>query len=298
MKKLTLFLIGGLSLLLTKNIKAQIPNGGFENWETIKFAIYEFEAPQRWMSGLLYDSYTGRPITVKPTTDSHSGNMAIVLENTPDTSENKIPAMISAYTGDYFEFEDGFVLNGKPVEFTGYFKHSSPADTNFFSISVNIYHDSILIGDANSFIGIKTNTYLPFNIPITYYDDLTPTKATVSIINASFDTIVTGTTITLDDLDFTYSTTGITQIKQFGNYNLFPNPANDFINISFQATQPENVEISIYQLSGSLVQTATLLADKGKNDFKINTSDLSTGAYIVKTTSASGLQSVSKLIIQ
>ena len=71
---------------------------------------------------------------------------------------------------------------------------------------------------------------------------------------------------------------------------LAPNPANDFVRISINAT---NAHFSIVSLTGQLVDNGILT--EGQNAF--STANLSNGIYMVRVSSDEGT-SVQKLIVR
>ena len=92
--------------------------------------------------------------------------------------------------------------------------------------------------------------------------------------------------------DFSFSTALISAISvpEISKINMvvYPNPAQDFVQIKSNL----NLDIEIYNLSGSVVKT-TKISGNGK----LNIADLSSGTYILRAVSAKGIYQ-SKLIIQ
>jgi hypothetical protein len=77
--------------------------------------------------------------------------------------------------------------------------------------------------------------------------------------------------------------------QQTGLNEIYPNPANDFIHISFEVSTPAKVEINIYSMSGQKIQPIVkqrLNAGQYMVDF--NTGKMSQGIYIVVLTSKAG----------
>jgi len=59
----------------------------------------------------------------------------------------------------------------------------------------------------------------------------------------------------------------------------FPNPTVNQLNISFNAIKNDNIEISLYNLSGQLVKTMKKSVFVGENRIEMNTTDVQTGSY-------------------
>jgi hypothetical protein len=86
--------------------------------------------------------------------------------------------------------------------------------------------------------------------------------------------------------------TGIDQVqKNNASVSMYPNPANEVINISF-ATQPAEVTIAVYEMTGRLLKSVTT----NKNSTSLDVSDLKNGIYFV-TLSGKELNTSRKIII-
>lgn len=96
------------------------------------------------------------------------------------------------------------------------------------------------------------------------------------------------------------SYTGVIKIYEFevGNFvsgtrdaaventlSVYPNPADDALNVSFDATA--DATVSLTDLMGNTVYTTSATA--GANKIKVNTSDLSTGLYILNVATEKGM---------
>jgi Secretion system C-terminal sorting domain len=67
---------------------------------------------------------------------------------------------------------------------------------------------------------------------------------------------------------------------------LYPNPANDLMNVSFVLNQTENVTVNVYNAIGELVNaTAYNNMAAGQQNVQINTANLSAGMYMVEIVS-------------
>lgn len=76
---------------------------------------------------------------------------------------------------------------------------------------------------------------------------------------------------------------GLTDLESFQNINLFPNPAENELQISFSSQTGNNqLEFAITDLSGKLIKTLPVNAHEGSNLVLIETSDLSAGTYLIK----------------
>ena len=97
-----------------------------------------------------------------------------------------------------------------------------------------------------------------------------------------------GNNIYLDDINI-YSgapsddiVMGLNDNSFLNGINLFPNPSQNEINISFELLSSEKLPIEIYDFSGKLIQSNVLNGLQGKNLVQYSTETLSNGMYSVK----------------
>ncbi|WP_298427858.1 PQQ-dependent sugar dehydrogenase [uncultured Kordia sp.] len=88
------------------------------------------------------------------------------------------------------------------------------------------------------------------------------------------------------------TTLGIEENSLANNYQIYPNPTNDFFQINNQNTTSQIKEITIYSFSGKLVSTTSIIADNQK----IMTSQLSKGIYIIQIISNNDTNTYHKLM--
>jgi PKD repeat protein len=66
------------------------------------------------------------------------------------------------------------------------------------------------------------------------------------------------------------------------SFSVFPNPAEDFVNIEFSLDQKQKVNFEIVNAQGQLVQSNKIMANEGNNKVILDTEHLSTGIYYLK----------------
>lgn len=94
-----------------------------------------------------------------------------------------------------------------------------------------------------------------------------------------------GNTLYIDDINLFNSNTtavGIEENEFINSVQLFPNPATDFANLTFNLMESATVQINVVDMIGKTVQllsNGTLAS--GSQRFEINTSDLSKGIYLI-----------------
>jgi hypothetical protein len=88
--------------------------------------------------------------------------------------------------------------------------------------------------------------------------------------------------------DKTFHTVGINETVNSkntiaGTISIFPNPVKSEASLTFETSYPKNILISIYDLSGKVVKTVSSYCPvAGKQEVKINCSDLKAGTYVAK----------------
>jgi len=91
--------------------------------------------------------------------------------------------------------------------------------------------------------------------------------------------------------------TGINNISNNENIQIFPNPANNFVTISSGKTIESNVVVNIIDVAGRVAQTASFNNLTANGQQTIDISKLAKGVYFVKINSANS-EMVEKLVVR
>jgi len=75
---------------------------------------------------------------------------------------------------------------------------------------------------------------------------------------------------------------GITENELIQNLVLYPNPADNELNVQFSLESSQKVVVQIQNLSGKILQNNLINANGGTNLVFMNTSELSSGMYFMK----------------
>lgn len=78
---------------------------------------------------------------------------------------------------------------------------------------------------------------------------------------------------------------GIETAKQM---NVYPNPANDMVNISYQSTATELIKVSLIDYSGKLVINQNVQVTSGMNNYTLDVSKMAPGVYMLNIQSENG----------
>ncbi len=296
MKKI-LLLIGGLSLFLS-SIKAQIPNGGFENWDTTNLFIYKHIYPVAWMSNNLYWQSVNKQNAVVPSGDAHSGNYSMKMTVLNDTSSSKQGASCGTFEGDLLmgEANGKFAIKNKPAGIEFWHKFTSPKKENFL-LFVNLYNGENQVGSAMIYSEENSQSWSKLSSVIDYSSNETPDSASISILVGYSDTPTVGTVFMIDDLAFT-TTTAIKEAQIENDFVLYPNPSFGELNISINTPISNDIEISLKDISGRNIRTFS--KDElsiSQNDISLKINEYEPGIYFLEMKSNSKVLS-KKIILQ
>lgn len=153
-------------------------------------------------------------------------------------------------------------------------------DVNFTNTSTGATSYSWNFGDAGT--SSATNPSHTYAAPGPY-------NVTLTANNACGTSTITKTVNILN-------TASIENIEQL-NVNVFPNPASNYINISYSLEITHNLRINLYNNLGQLLYTYQMNNMSGTFNKEIDISNLSAGMYSLEI-NASGFSNVRKIIIQ
>ncbi len=92
--------------------------------------------------------------------------------------------------------------------------------------------------------------------------------------------------------------TGINQVEtSFTDFNIYPNPATDMINLYIHSTETGSSKASIVSVTGEVVWTNTFEMGSKPIEVKIPTSHIASGIYMVKIENVTGIKT-GKLVIR
>jgi PKD repeat protein len=103
-----------------------------------------------------------------------------------------------------------------------------------------------------------------------------------------------GNNIYLDDINLYNGSpsndlvTGIVEQSSISHLEMFPNPADDELNVSFDLPNTDDLTISIVDLSGKIIQKHLVKAKEGKNLVMMNTQELASGMYQLRMVTSNG----------
>lgn len=83
---------------------------------------------------------------------------------------------------------------------------------------------------------------------------------------------------------------GISELGTFDSFSMYPNPADQELNVAFNLTETDAVNVTVQDLNGKKIQEHKIQANSGSNLIMLNTGDLAPGVYFLKLESNQGLR--------
>jgi hypothetical protein len=256
---------------LTAPLFAQIPNAGFEDWDSLSVVnnirIYN---PNVWgSSNIDLVNFNGNQ-TVEMTTDAHSGKYAVKLTSALDDEQLQATYLSSGYSIGAHPDDQGadkFPLRGRINGFEGYYKYF-PHNPDSFRVYIALYRNGKFIGQAYMETGAAANTYTKFSWPVVYPAAMPPPDSAKLIIEPSIFADNEGSVLYMDDLNITYGfTSGVNENIEQPKITVYPNPAIDEMTLlgfdprhrhQYQLTGMDGKTISSGELTEHTIQIGFL----------------------------------------
>lgn len=251
-----------MALLFSANAFAQIPNNGFEQTDSngnIRNWGNTFLLP-------IWADSTGKPDSVKldsafyfGTTDTYTGLRAIEMRNMYNfTRQIGIAGSISVspdgtvYTG----FAGSLPITQTPETFSFYYKYF-PVNGDSAIATLKVFDEAFLeIGEAILKIGGTWSNYTLANATVTYTQPSTPSFMSIRFSTSTYIQQPNyGTRLLIDDVSVTSKATGVNNISEEQSVLIFPNPANEVINV---LSAGEIYTYSIHNIFGQTISVGNL----------------------------------------
>jgi hypothetical protein len=270
--------------LLAAPIMAQIPNAGFENWDSLTILngvrIYN---PVDWNSSNVDRVDFNSPQTIEMTTDAHSGSYAVKLTSALNDNSEQATFLNSGNSIGETPNDpnaDKFPLNGRINGFEGYYKYF-PNGNDQFRIFLALYRNGLYIGQAYITTARAADVYTKFWWPVIFPGSIAPPDSGKFIIEASVYDDSEGSVLYLDDLNLTYGFATALNEVQKPEISLYPNPATDEI-VLLGYDPRYHYKYLLTTIDGKLIQSETLTTEKLQIDF------LDNGLYFLTLTDEVG----------
>lgn len=273
-----------LSILLsTIASNAQIPNGGFENWESNG-------NPVGWWTNNAPGVYT----TITKSSDAHSGSWAVEGNVASVSGIGVGPAIISGVEGV------GISINFRPTAITGYYKFTS-INGDYMQVQANFFKNGVGMGVGAANLN-PAASYTQFSIDIGYGTGDVPDTVIIGVFIAGNGALPSvGSKMFVDDLAWGNSS----DVKELGNgipdefalMQNYPNPFNPTSAIRYSIPEASFATIKVYDMLGN--EVATLINEEqpaGNYEVDFNAAGLSSGMYLYRL-QAGNFVEVKKMIL-
>jgi hypothetical protein len=290
MRKITISLT--ILIALTIKLNAQIPNSGFETWTTIG----SYENPTGWATTNSYS--TGSFYAVTKSIDHYPtsvGTYSIRIENNTAFIANN-SGLGFVLTGSQLALQPAFPITGHPNSLTGYYKYT-PINSDTMDIGIQLYKNGVQVSGGDLTTTLTVSNWTSFNIPLSTYTSADSGFIVIQAYHAgphSYNIPHGNSVLYVDNLNFDNLITSVSE-QTVNNtlFNLYPNPASNFITLNIDNINNADLTLNIYNVIGTLVKSETLK----QNQRQINVGDLSNGVYMVTIKSKDFTES-QRLIIQ
>ena len=299
MKNTTLYLTFILLMLGFSMAAQNVPNGSFEQWDTITTIV----APKSWSTSdqFYFLGSGGLVMTHTVTRDNtpHSGKYAMKIATDATTF---------AGTTTYFP---GFATTNdstsrKPTYLVGFYKGNlASKDTAAVVVEFTKWDTatktSTTVGGGDTIIlssGVK-NSYKLFVISLSYTPGMKPDTFNIFMAVTSKNKDSLGY-IVVDDLMFSDSiptVAGLQAAMQNRDFSIYPVPTKDRLNLNLETGLAGNLDISLYDLEGRVCGKIFSGNSSGNQTYSYDVSNLNPGVYFCRLTSGESVIT-RKVVIQ
>jgi len=274
LKSLRLLALSGAALFgtLTQS-RAQIVNGGFEQWTP----ILTMEDPTGWNSTNLLALFSGDSASVTKTRDAHFGQYAAKLSpRYSSLADDTIPAILIGQ----------FTIGSRPAGIRFMYKYN-PGSGDSVTLTAALYKgntDSMenLVGQLSWTLGSARNSYTMAQADFEYLDNRTPDTLVVTIVAGSDLGARTSTVFQIDDIGTSTFPAATTEWNPL-SIRISPNPGSGLFTLD--GLPAANTTARVYDLNGRLVRSAAV------NNNRIDLSGAQPGCYIIRVEGAAGIYS-------
>ena len=252
-----------------------IPNGSFENWSGYN--------PTDWVP--LLNTPTFQNVVQSSDAQSGSSSVELIILYYPLVSAWVESGMISTT----------IPMSTRPGALNGYYKGTA-AGNDSLSIILTLVNNNSPVGFAVFSANQSVSGWTGFSAPITYISEEVPDGGTITMAAGS-DVPTSGTVFYIDNLTFGEAA-GINEKPAIANYSLFPNPAQNVLNVTFTLAESDNVIFELISPLGAVIPVSEKMTfQQGTNTYQLSTASFTPGIYFLKVLGEK-YQVVQKFIIQ
>ncbi len=275
-KFLTITLFSLISLIC----EAQIPNAGFETWNTSGAVV----TPDSW-STLNNLTSASAIYTCTKGTPGNPGTSYLKLTSKLIPGMGVVPGIAVCGTMDQTSMQalSGFAFSQRPANFTGSWQHMI-FGTSQGSISIQLTRWDTNMGmrmtvaSANRVLSGMAMSWASFSIPLVYVDNSLPDSCIITLA-ASGAVPANNDYLWVDNLGFTGTVTKVNTVEKELNLQVFPNPATTGLFLDLGNFKGTTFSYQITDNSGKIVAANSNL--KSTTQYEIAISHLNSGNYFL-----------------
>jgi hypothetical protein len=275
-----------------------IPGNDFEKWQTTIVS-----QPEGWLTSSLSDPFAEKKSVTK-TNDAYHGNSAIRLETIETEYQGQATIMQGfAISGkmDFSGYSIGFPCSKRPRRLSFYYKYA-PTFHDSMVVSIllqksNGSGEPTIIGMGAFLSGQTTTEYTYGTINIEYESEEMPDTALIGIFSG-IDTLNAGSVLIIDYLNFEQEA-DIQQVetpKTLLVGNIFPQPANNHINIPLLSEKSQIVQLEVTDMLGKNLTSVAQDIHSGENTISVPVESWKAGIYLYNI-KADGKQYTGKFVV-
>ena len=109
-----------------------------------------------------------------------------------------------------------------------------------------------------------------------------------------------GNNLYIDDINFYEgdpSSLGLSEVDGLNEIELFPNPADEALNVRFEAAHDGLVKLNVVDLTGKLIKTINVQATAGANLVIVDATDMASGMYMMQV-NANNTQKTMQFVVK
>lgn len=281
------------------DLRAQIPNGGFELWNTTS----GYETPDGWDNLNAMTSPMGI-YTCEMGAPGVPGASYLELTSRLVSGMGVVPgvAVSGVMDEEVLQASSGFAFGGRPASLTGMWQYMAFGnDQGYIAVYLTKW-DSVT--NMRETVASKTQnlsgmemSWANFTINLIYTSGEAPDSAMI-VLAASGDSPVNNSYLWVDNLAFTGTVVGIEEDNTLlGAIGIYPNPASDAVTIDLGTHVQENLLVQFIDAAGRVVHDVRMGTVGGTRKLTVSTAGISPGMYQVKFTAA-GSSATKALVIQ
>jgi Secretion system C-terminal sorting domain len=267
-----------------------IPNNGFENWTNMG----SYYNPDQWSTFNDVTTATSTYTCLKGT-PGVVGSAYLKLISKSAIGMGIVPAIAVCGTFDIATLQptSGFPFSGRPAELTGRWQHMGMgSDQGFIAAALTKWNGNTLMRDTVAYVyeplGAMVMSWANFTIPVNYMNGDYPDSCIIILSASQSNNVpaVANSYLFVDELLFSGTVSGVSELISTKNISVSPNPASDVLILDLSTVNENVASFKIYDVQGRLIKAVEKAVVNSNTSIDI--SDIPKGNYVLKISSEKG----------